>query len=115
MVSPQNPLDIGQLELYPDFAVLEPKDYDRLPRPEDVLWIVEVSKSSLVYDRTAKLADYAATGIPEYWVADLSARHFEVYTAPEGTGYQVQRKYSFDEAFAPQAFPELRRAWLAGY
>ena len=116
VVSPQNPLDLGELEVYPDFALLKPGRYrDRLPRPEDVFWIVEVSKSSLAYDRTTKLSDYALAGISEYWIADLSEERFEVYLEPQGASYAVKRLYPFNVAFAARAFPELERAWLADY
>lgn len=51
----------------PDVAVVEgsPRDYsDR--HPTTALLVVEVSDSSLAYDRSQKLAIYADCGIPEY-------------------------------------------------
>lgn len=115
LISPQNPLAMGEVELYPDFAILQPRDYEDLPGPRDVLWVVEVSKSSLGYDRTIKAEDYARAGIPEYWIAALSERRFEVWLEPQGESYLEERHYSFEEAFAPKAFPELERVWLKGY
>ena len=115
-VSPQNPLDLGELEVYPDFALLKPGRYrERLPQPKDVFWVVEASMSSLTYDRTTKRSDYALAGIPEYWIADLTEERFEVYLEPEGASYKVRRLYPFEVAFAPQAFPDLERAWLGDY
>ena len=116
IVSPQNPLDLGELEVYPDFALLKPGRYrERLPQPKDVFWVIEVSKSSLAYDRTTKLSDYARANIPEYWIADLTEERFEVYLEPEGASYNVKRLYPFAVAFAAEAFPGLERAWLGDY
>ncbi len=53
----------------PDIAVCQPdpRDYAREhPRANQVLWIIEVADTSLIYDRTQKASAYAASGIPEY-------------------------------------------------
>ncbi len=113
-VSPQSALDLGEIEVYPDLVIHQPLGRV-IPEASDVLWIVEVSKSSLAYDRTTKLSDYALAGIPEYWIADLSEERFEVYLEPQGASYAVKRLYPFEVAFAAQAFPGLERAWLADY
>lgn len=44
--------------------------------------LVEVSDSSLRFDRTVKLELYAATGIPEVWVVDLLHRQVLVWRDP---------------------------------
>jgi Uma2 family endonuclease len=69
----------------PDIAVCQPdpSDYTREhPRAHQVLLIIEVADTSLVYDRTQKARAYAASGIPEYWVVNLIDRRVEVLTAP---------------------------------
>jgi Uma2 family endonuclease len=48
----------------------------------DVLLIVEVSDSSLRYDRREKLPRYAATGVPEVWLVDLVGEQVEQYWLP---------------------------------
>ena len=113
-VSPQNALDLGELEVYPDLVVHKPLGRV-IPKADDVFWLVEVSKSSLSYDRTIKLGDYALANIPEYWVVDLVTERFEVYLEPEGVSYRVKRFYPFNVPFAPQVFPGLERVWLEGY
>ena len=50
--------------------------------------MIEVSDSSLRYDRTTKLRLYAEAAIPEYWIVDCEGGAVEVYRAPEGSGYR---------------------------
>jgi Uma2 family endonuclease len=77
----------------PDVAVVRGArdDYrDRLPGPEDVKLVVEVSDSSLELDRGAKLAAYAKGLIPVYWIVNLVDRQVEVYTIPIPSGYATR-------------------------
>ena len=113
-VSPQSALDLGEVEIYPDLVIHQPLGRV-VPKASDVFWVIEVSKSSLAYDRTTKLSDYARANIPEYWIADLTEERFEVYLEPKGASYNVKRLYPFSVAFSAGAFPELGRAWLADY
>lgn len=54
----------------------------RHPGPEDVLSVIEISESSLAYDKTAKLRLYAAAGIRQYVIVNIPERCVEVYWAP---------------------------------
>ena len=82
----------------------------RHPEPEDILLIVEISDSSLGFDRGAKLALYAATGIREYWILNVQARTLEVYHAPVadsvGHRYASMQTLTRDATVAPLAFPD---------
>ncbi len=49
---------------------------------EDVLLIIEVSDTTLSYDREKKLPLYARTGIPAVWIVNLNANLIEVYSEP---------------------------------
>ena len=40
--------------------------------------MIEVADSTLAYDRGAKLARYAAAGIPEVWIVNLRAQEGDV-------------------------------------
>ena len=40
------------------------------PRPGDVLLVVEVADTSLVYDQTVKISTYAPSAILEVWVVE---------------------------------------------
>jgi Uma2 family endonuclease len=73
----------------PDLVLLRPDTpEDRLPGPADVLLVVEVSDSTLRYDRTVKRARYAEAGVPEMWVLDIAGRAVEVGRQPEGRAYR---------------------------
>ncbi|MDB5352671.1 MAG: hypothetical protein JWN86_3918 [Planctomycetota bacterium] len=69
------------------------QDYPRdFPTTADVPLVVEVSDSSLAYDR--KLAfTYAAEGIPVYWIVNIPGRRVEVFTEPAEGAYTRTRPY----------------------
>ena len=78
----------------PDVAVckLDPYDYARAhPHAADLLLVCEVAEGSLAYDRGAKAAAYAASGIPEYWIIDLESRTIEVRSDPDPAGRRYRR------------------------
>ena len=69
----------------PDLMLLKwREDFYRYtpPGPEEVLLLIEVSDSSLSYDRNVKLPLYAQFEIPEVWIANISDRVVETYTDP---------------------------------
>jgi hypothetical protein len=69
MVSTQNPVQLSDwTEPQPDLVVFKPRSdfYDtRKPKPEDVLFTVEIADTSFLYDRNVKLPRFAAAGLPE--------------------------------------------------
>jgi Uma2 family endonuclease len=59
------------------------------PQPADVRLIIEVSQTSLAYDRAKKAQVYGAAGIPEYWIVNLALDRLEVYRSPDPeSGYR---------------------------
>ena len=54
------------------------------PGPADIGLVVEVSDSTLAFDRTDKARIYARAGIEIYWIVNLVDRQIEVYTLPTG-------------------------------
>lgn len=91
LVSIQSPLRLDAYnEPEPDLMLLRPRkdDYqDSHPGGGDVLLLVELSESSLAYDRGTKLALYAKFGVPEVWIVDLLGAAIEVYGEPAGDAY----------------------------
>jgi Uma2 family endonuclease len=78
---------------------------DALPAAADVLLIVEVSDSTLEYDRDVKIDLYARHGIPEVWLLDVNAIEITVYRElVEGT-YRLIHKPTTTETVSPMAMP----------
>ena len=75
--------------------------------PEDVYLIIEFADTSLAYDRGAKLARYAAAGIPEVWVANLQAQEVTSYAEPNDAEYAAVHTYRAGESISPRAFPDV--------
>lgn len=113
-VSVQNPVRLTpHSEPEPDIVLLRPRQdsYRReLPRPEDVLLIVEVADSSLMYDRRVKLPLYASAEIPEVWIANLKDECFETFAEPGRRDYRRRDVLSRGSVLSPLALPEIRIA-----
>jgi Uma2 family endonuclease len=108
IVSVQNPVRLDEhTEPQPDLAVLQTRDYrESLPRPEDVLLLIEVSDTTLSYDRNVKLPLYARAGIPEVWIVDLAGETVERYTGPSGDSYRHVERVRRGEEIRSAALPE---------
>ena len=115
MVVSQSPLHLppdGEPE--PDVVLLKlPKEryQSRLPNGEDVLLLIEVSKSTLEYDRLKKLPIYARANIPEVWIRNLIDNQLEVYRNPQGERYTSLSTYSEGQGVAPLAFEGEAVEW----
>ncbi|HZZ62998.1 MAG TPA: Uma2 family endonuclease [Roseiarcus sp.] len=96
VVSVQSPLRLDAYnEPEPDLMLLKPREDDyqgRHPSAADVLLLVEVSETSLVYDRGTKLPLYARFGVPEVWIVDLEGAAIEVYRKPTGGVYELKER-----------------------
>lgn len=90
LVDVQNPVRLDEdNEPQPDLAVLWTRNYrNSLPGPEDLLFLIEVSDTTLSYDRTVKLPLYARSGIQEVWIVDLNGELVERHTGPSGEIYR---------------------------
>ena len=75
----------------PDITILKPrKDFYTIshPKPDDVLLLIEVSLSTLDFDKTTKLQLYASAGIQEYWIININEATVEIYRNPSGKKYK---------------------------
>jgi Uma2 family endonuclease len=61
--------------------------------PGEVVLVVEVSDSTLSYDKNVKLPLYARAGIPEAWIVDLQGDVVEVHAGPRAYGYARTSRY----------------------
>jgi Uma2 family endonuclease len=108
LVSVQSPLRLDAYnEPEPDLMLLRPRadDYRAShPGAADVLLLIEVSESSLAYDRSAKLALYAKFGVAEVWIVDVSGAAIEVYREPAGVGYAFKERLT-SGSLAPGLVP----------
>lgn len=90
-VREQLPFVAGEIsEPEPDLAVVtgSPRDYVA-QHPDAALLIVEVSDTTLAYDRGTKASLYAQAGVAEYWIVDLPHRCVEVRRDPAAIPGQV--------------------------
>jgi Uma2 family endonuclease len=84
---------------------------------KSALLVVEISESSLAYDRGAKGRLYAAGGVADYWIVNLVGRQLEVYrnpvadgSQPFGFSYAVRTILDPGDTMAPLAAPNARVA-----
>jgi Uma2 family endonuclease len=80
----QGPIDFGPLsEPEPDVAVVVGTwEQYATHHPRTAVLIVEVSETSLTYDRTRKASLYARAGIADYWIVNLVNNQVEVHRSP---------------------------------
>ena len=108
----QGPLKLPELESVPqpDAVVFRRRANFRTRPPwaKDVLLLVEVSDSSLAYDRDVKIPLYAEVGIREAWLVDINGDQIFVYREPTPDGYQTVRTYYRGEFIAPKSFPDKK-------
>ncbi|HSF38215.1 MAG TPA: Uma2 family endonuclease [Thermoanaerobaculia bacterium] len=112
ILSPQNPvaLEAQGSEPLTDLALLRfQEDFYRSahPGPGAVLLAIEVSDSSLVYDRNIKVPLYTESGILETWIVDLNGDVVLVFREPSPGGYKEERAFRRGETISPLAFPGL--------
>lgn len=116
-VRTQGPIGLDEeSEPEPDVAVVpgEPEDY-RSSHPSRAALVVEVSESSLAFDRGHKASVYARAGIPDYWIVNLVDGVLEIYRepapdpgAPFGARYARREVLDPSRQVSPLAAPHAR-------
>jgi Uma2 family endonuclease len=114
VVRVQGPLQIGSSEPEPDIAVVPgtAREYAGKSHPSTALLVVEISDSSLEFDRHEKGTLYARAGIADYWIVNLVDRVVEVYRKPVvsssakfGFGYEERTVHSAMKTIKVLALP----------
>jgi len=112
-VQTQSPLALGlDSDPEPDVAVVAGRERDYPEHPTTAVLVVEVSDTTLRYDRYRKASLYAQAGIPDYWLLNLPRRQLEVRREPVpmpdrpfGYGYRVVRRFNASDHVSPLAAP----------
>jgi Uma2 family endonuclease len=111
IVGVQDPIQLeDNSEPQPDLVLLKPRsDFyaNKHPQAKDILLLIEVSDSSLEYDRTVKIPLYAENQIGEVWLVDLNASCLEIYRKPYQNYYQNIQKLSLINNIILSNFPEV--------
>ncbi|MEG5065684.1 Uma2 family endonuclease [Microcoleus sp. B3-A4] len=116
MVRGQEPIILSDdSEPEPDVVIARNRSDNYLyshPQPAEILLVIEVSDSTLKYDRTTKLSLYAETGISNYWIFNLVDNQLEMHSEPyqkqNGSySYQLQRVVLPNQTVVIPGFPEF--------
>ncbi|MEJ7862214.1 MAG: Uma2 family endonuclease [Pyrinomonadaceae bacterium] len=110
LVRVQNPVRLTEYnEPQPDITLADLRKFDgrRHPRPQEVILIIEVSDSTLKYDRDTKLPLYAEAEIPEVWIVNLTNEIVEIHTNPSVGLYQLVKIFKRGETIKSETLPNL--------
>jgi Uma2 family endonuclease len=117
-VRSQSALNLGpDSEPEPDLAVVvgQPRDYPE--HPTSALLVVEISDTTLSYDRNRKTSLYARSKLADYWIVNLVDRQLEVHrtpvadsSQPHGFRYASVTVLGPGDSVAPLAVPTARVA-----
>jgi Uma2 family endonuclease len=80
------------------------------PKAADVFLLIEVSDSTLRFDRGQKLRLYANHQIPEYWIVNLIDHCLEVYRQPDNGDYRDKTLLGKTDKLNLLALPEIEVA-----
>jgi Uma2 family endonuclease len=117
IIGVQGPVEANpRSEPQPDLTVLAAgDDYYRgaHPRPEDILWVIEVSDTTSRFDRQVKLPLYARSGIAEVWIVDVNSATVEVHRRLGPGGYTQTIVASTGDVVSPLTLPDVAVAVAA--
>ena len=110
-VRSQNPIILDDFsEPEPDIVLAIPPRENYLethPTSSDILLIMEISDTTLTYDREAKAKAYSRNGIQQYIVLNVQDNSLEDYRNPAADGYQSKQTYRNSDKFNLTAFPDI--------
>lgn len=90
----------------PDLAIVARGDHGT-EHPTAAHLVIEVARSSAAYDRGTKAPLYAAMGVPDLWIVDVTNRVVEVYRQPHEDGYQHMEVLSAGASITLVDFPDV--------
>ncbi|EDY21589.1 protein of unknown function DUF820 [Chthoniobacter flavus Ellin428] len=110
IVTPGNPFILDECsEPQPDLCLADTAidTQGHHAGPEQIFLVIEVSDSTVAYDRKDKGPAYARNHVGEYWLLNLADNALEVFRSPGVDGYRESLVLSADEKVAPLSFPDL--------
>jgi Uma2 family endonuclease len=111
IVSVQNSVILNDFTApQPDLVLFKYReDFYRKARPTlaDVRLIIEVSDTTLAYDRQVKLPRYAQAGIPEVWITVVENATVERYSEPSGNQYATKQTFKRGQSVNILALPQI--------
>ena len=114
VVMPQGAMRLSRLSApEPDLALLKLRAdsyMNSLPTPDDIVVVIEVSNTTLAYDRGTKVNLYAEASIPETWIMNLVEDCIESFTQPGPDGYAQHAIYRRGDTISPSTLPDVQFA-----
>src|SRR5947209_8352074 len=111
MVSVQNPVRLSRYtEPQPDILLAHPReDYYASKRilPEDTFLVIEISDTTVRYDRNRKMPLYAKSGVPELWIENLQEEVILVYRNPVAQTYSTSFELHHGDSISLAVFPDV--------
>lgn len=115
----QSPISLETKDTEPeaDFVILPLEVFkqsqleNRLPRAREVSALVEVSDSTLTFDRGDKLTLYAENGVKEVWILVVKTGRLEIYCNPRDGTYFEKRTLEPGESARFLDYPDVEIVW----
>ena len=108
----QDPIHLDDFnEPLPDISILKRRNdfyAESHPTPQDVLLLIEVSHSTIEYDRDFKKTLYAEAGIVEFWIVNLTDETVECYSQLKNGNYRLARILEKGETVESSAVENLK-------
>ena len=110
LVRIQQPIRLNPFtEPEPDIALIRRRaDFYASAHPgaRDLLLVVEIADSSLLYDRDFKSRLYAGFGVVEYWLVDINARIVTCCAESDGNTFSQSHSYQRGQNVTPRLLPQ---------
>ncbi len=109
-ISVQCPMRLGESRPFPDIVVVAGTPRQVAKHPTTALLIIEVSDSTIAFDRGEQADLYATHGIADYWIVNVKDRCVEVFRKPvlddAGNAHYSERLVlAATESLSPLATP----------
>lgn len=105
-VDVQGAVILDDSEPQPDLVVIKAGVTGKA-EAKDILLIIEVSDTTLRYDKEVKALLYAAKNIPEYWIIDHANDQIIQFLEPKDGRYKITRLWSRGETIKSTVEPIL--------